>query len=931
MNESKESIDELLRLAQHEQALGAASRLIRLDLPESAKNLSETLVPQRVAGLESICGGIEYRIACLSARPDLSLKNLIALPAEIQFVADRGNLRRVCGIVTEARAGDYDGGLAAYHLTVRDALAVMEERTSSRIFRYQSELDIVRIMFDEWRQSNAVLANAFDYEIDPLLAARRFPLREQTMQYNESDAGFVRRLLKRRGISHYIRPGRSRQSSVDPAHDRTPAHTVVLFIDSASLPQNAAETVRYHREDATDRRDTISAWSGARKLRPGRATRHSWDYKNPDVGQFMTASASADFDQGSHGNQLARSLDDYLVESPHMGDDIEDQICLGQLRMDRHAYESKCFHGVGCVRDFCAGEYFMLTGHPEIDTHPEAERKFVITELEVTARNNLPKDLAARAERLLADDHRRDHDGRAASLLQVRFTAVRRGMPIVPAYDPRVDLPHPQLQSAIVVGPENEEVHCDALGRVKIRFPGMRKADHAHAHGAGASDGPADSAWVRVAANWAGNGPGAQRQAGTLGLPRVGTEVLVAFLGGDPDRPIILSQLFNGRSPPPAFSGVGTLPGNRHLSGTRTREIQGQRGNQLRFDDTHGQISAQLASDHGASELNLGWLAQPRADGMAEPRGEGAELRSDQAVAIRGGHGVLITADASREAEGPQLGRAGLVGLADLLRGVMDEVGRLAEHHAGDEPTGRLAELADRIRHWHGGSNVAPDAKDGAAPIVAVTAPAGIVLASPDSVAVGAEKQVTVASAGDAEVSAGRNIFVRAARGLSMFAHALGIKLVAGHGNVSVQAHQGNVEIRASGRISLVAAEGIDLQAPEIKVVAQGAQTDWVNGTITQQCVGKQVGKAAQFVHMGPGGGTPAGLDLPSTTIRTDEYLVLRHMHTREPLPRQRYIAHLEDGRTIDGVTDELGRTALAKGDALGRVRFELLPPGHAT
>jgi type VI secretion system secreted protein VgrG len=271
--------------------------------------------------------------------------------------------------------------------------------------------------------------------------------------------------------------------------------------------------------------------------------------------------------------------------------------------------------------------------------------------------------------------------------------------------------------------------------------------------------------------------------------------VLVSFLGGDPDRPIIVGQLFNQVAAPPAFSGVGDLPGNRYMSGTRTREIHGQRGNQLRFDDTRGQISAQLASDHGATELNLGWLTQPRSNGNAEPRGEGAELRSDEAVAIRGGKGLLLTAEASSGAEGPQLGRAGLVGLADLLQGVADEVGRLAEHHAEDEPTGRLAELADKLRHWHEGSNAAPGSKGGGAPIVAVTAPAGIVLASPDSLALGSEKKVTVASAGDAEVTAGRNIFVRAARSVSMFAHELGMKFIAARGNIRVQAHQGNVEI----------------------------------------------------------------------------------------------------------------------------------------
>lgn len=936
-----DSARDLLRQLLYDQPWSTANRQLRLRSAEGPLgDVLDVLLPQRIVGSEAICGGIEYRIACLADTPALPLKELIALPVEIQFVTDLGQLRSVCGIVTEARAGDSDGALSVYHLVVRDALAIMEKRTNSRIFRYQNELEIVQILCDEWRHSNAVLAGAFEYELDPLFDMAQFPPREQTMQCNESDAAFVRRLLKRRGISWYIRAGRCRTSAVNRTHDRAPAHTLVLFKDATSLRQNAAGTVRYHREDAMDGRDVITHWTGKRTLQPGKANRHSWDYKNPRAGQFMTVSGRGTIDQGSYGNELAATLDDYLVEIPHAGNDVADHQRLGQLRMSRHEFESKCFHGEGCVRDFCAGEYFVLTGHPEIDTHPPADREFVIIELQLEAHNNLPRDLAARVERLFAggrclDDSpplgQQSGDMDRPGLVQVRFTAIRRGVPVVPHFDPRVDLPHPQLQSAIVVGPSNEEVYCDALGRVKIRFPGMREADHRRAHSVGASDIQADSAWVRVASGWAGNEHGAQQQSGTLTLPRVGTEVLISFLGGDPDRPVITSQVFNQHALPPAFSGVGNLPGNRYLSGTRTREIQGQRGNQLRFDDTRSQISAQLASDHGASELNLGWLTQPRVDGKAEPRGEGAELRSDQAVAIRGREGVLITAEASCAGQGPQLARAGLIGLADMLQGVVDEVGKLAEHHSGDEATGRLAALADKIRHWHSGSNVAPDTNDGGEPIVAVTAPAGIVLASPGSVALGSEKKVTVASAGDAEVAAGRNIFVRAGRGISAFAHALGIKLVAGSGNVTVQAHNGNIEIKSAGRISLIAAKGIDLQAPEVTVVAQGAQTDWGNDSITQQCAGRHVVKAAQFVRLAPGGGTPASLNLPSTKVRTDERAVLRHEQTGEPIRNQRYIAHLDNGSTVEGVTDDKGRTSLARSDAMGNVRFEFLPdePGH--
>lgn len=902
---------DFLRVLQHELSFTTANRQLRLRMAKSAEDVDAQLLVQRIWGTETICGGIEYRVACLSHTPHLELKAFIGLPVEIQIVTDRGQLRSVCGIVTEARAGDFDGGLAVYHLVVRDALAVMEKRVNSRIFRFQSELEIIQVLFDEWRHSNAVLASAFDYELDPLFDMRNYPPREQTMQYNESDAEFIRRLLARRGISHYIRPGRSRHSPVDPAYDPTPAHTLVLFSEPRSLPENAAGTVRYHRDDATDPRDVVTSWVGARKLQPGSSTRHSWDYKNPQGTPFMTASVRGSADQGTHGNRLAATLEDYLVEVPHSANDVEDHWRLGQVSMARRDYETKCFHGQGNVREFCAGSHFTLEDHPEVDAHPPSEREFAITELEVTARNNLPKDLDECGERLLARERGLILPGaERAGLVQVRFTAVRRGIPIVPHFDPRTDLPHPQMQSAIVVGPAGEEVHCDELGRVKIRFPGMRPADHKHAHGSGASDTPADSAWVRVASGWAGNGPGSQQQCGTLGLPRVGTEVLVAFLGGDPDKPIIVSQLYNQIGTPPALSRMGELPGNRYLAGMRSREVGGQRSNQLRFDDTRGQISAQLASDHGKSELNLGWLTHPRGNGAGEPRGEGAELRSDGAVAIRGGRGLLLSAAPSPEAEGQQLARAELVGLADILEGVVTTVGKLAEQHAGDETTARLKELANKLRKLDAGANVAPGESGGGAPIVAVSAPAGIILGSPDSVAIGSEKKVNVASAGDAEISTGKHLFLRAARFVSAFGQ-LGIKLVAACGNIALQTHQGDVEIKSAGNIRLVAAGTIDLQASKVRIVGQGAQTDWGDGNIVSQSASQHVIKAAAFVRTKPGGGGPANPDFISTILHTDERIVLSHAQTGEPLPNVRYSMLLDDGSTVEGVTDGEGRSKL--------------------
>lgn len=885
--------------------LSEANRPLRLRLSHGPQVLDDVLLVKRVLGSESLCGGLEYRLQCVSTRADLPLKDFIALPVEVQLVTDKGDLRAVCGIVAQAAAGQSDGGLATYELLVRDALALMEHRTNTRVFRNRNELDITETILDEWRQNNPVLARAF--EVDWSLITGSYPAREFTMQHNESDSAFLRRLWSRRGIAWFIRPGKASQTQSQD----TSAHVLVLFDDALALQKNAADTVRFHRDAGTEQNDTVFAWSPVRTLRPGNVNRHSWDYL---AGRPMTSNAPSCINQGPMGRQFAASLDDYLIDMPHAGDDGNDYRKLGELRMKRHEYESKCFYGESSVRDLCVGQWIALSGHHEIDAHPENEREFVITRLEVDAENNLPKTLDDRIQRLFALNRWQDRSSNN-SLKQAsdergmrytnHFSCVRRGIPIVPAFDPRVDLPRPQLQSAVVVGPAGEEVHCDEHGRVKVRFPGTRQEDHIHSQGAGASDSDRDSAWVRVASTWASN------QWGTITLPRVGDEVIVDFLGGDPDKPIIVAQVYGGRTPPPSFSHIGTLPGNRYLAGIKSKEVQGTRCNQLRLDDTPGQINAQLSSQHGHSELNLGWLTHPRREGKGEARGEGAELRSDHAVAVRGAQGVLVSAAESRGAAGKLLDRAELTALVAALQDVQRQLAELSTAHYADSTDGmELKQLLGYLEQWECGSNTRSDSSgDGSRPVVAMSAPAGIAVASQHNVAIGAQTHVDIVSIGNTQLSVGKKLLARVSDSISLFAHRCGIKFIAASGKLQLQTHSDDIEATSSKRIVLTASEEIVLQAPKVRFVAHGAQVDLGSGAITQQSSGAHTIKSSQFAHVKAGGGDPPGVTLPKSDTTHDQQTVLRWIGTDEPMKNQRYRITTEDGHTFEGRTNAAGLT----------------------
>jgi type VI secretion system secreted protein VgrG len=811
--------------------LATRDRPLRLLLKGVDGADGKSLLPQRIVGGEALCGGIEFRILCVSESVTLLLKNFIGVPAELQIVTDRGQLRRICGIVTEAASGQSDGGLATYQLVMRDALSVMENKINTRVFRDMNELHIIETLVREWQKDISVLGDSFDLHIDVGLSSRQLPRRQFVMQHNESDAHFVRRLMQRRGIAWFFRAGLKAEMNSPSNRSQAPkiGHTLVMFDDSSRLDQNTSGSVRFHRDDGTEQRDAITGWSAVRVLRPGNTTLYSWDYIQPGNTPFMTTQVPSQADQGQQGNQLAAALDDYYVGSPHLGDTNHDFSDLNDIQMARHEYATKWFKGEGSVRDFAVGEWFIFEGHPEIDTHPEDERQFVILSQNIVAENNLPVEIGIRVERLFG---RNGWTGEVVAppknsnsqplRYKISFTCIRRHVRIVP---PRPAQPRPQLQTAIVVGPQNEVVWCDDLGRVKVRFSATRPEDHTHATGAGSSDSDRDSAWVRVASNWAGNGPGSNGQSGARMLPPVGTEVLIDFAGGDPDKPVIIGQMYNGSAPPPSFRREAGLPDSRYQSGLRSREVRGQRGNQLRLDDTPGQISAQLASDHGTSELNLGYLTEARDQESARARGEGAELRTSEAIALRATHGILLSAWKLLGGAGSKQSQLARDDYLELLRecGVLcTSLGNYAaDHHGMAIDTKEQEALLGRFKKWENGSNTIPNADEPREPVIALTSPAGIGFASSKAIVSYSATQIDTVSRQNLQLTAGQRFAVNAGDGISLFARSGGLNAIAHTGKLLLQSQQDDITANSAKDVQVTASDGtITISAKVILLVA---------------------------------------------------------------------------------------------------------------
>jgi len=308
--------------------------------------------------------------------------------------------------------------------------------------------------------------------------------------------------------------------------------------------------------------------------------RGSWDYKAVRVDEAASQNV---LDQGDTGRALACILDDGLIEAPHAADGQQDHLRLAHARMQAHEGRSESFEASGTVRDLAVGHWFELEGHPDMHGHDRTLREFIVTSLRQQAENNFPKALQDAIDRLLpASTWQTDVPGATDMRYRNQLTCRCRSAPLTPHYDPGLHLPSVHPITALVVGPAREEVYCDELGRIKVQLQGLQAEDHVHAQGAGTSGEDRDSAFVRVSSAWAGAGYGHDA------VPRVGMEVLIDFLGGDPDKMFVAGVLHNGINHPARFSHGGGLPGNRFLSGIKSKEIDGTRYNQLRLDDTPG-------------------------------------------------------------------------------------------------------------------------------------------------------------------------------------------------------------------------------------------------------------------------------------------------------------------------------------------------------
>lgn len=910
----------LSKLLDALSALTQAQRILKQHVAHDAPALAHHLVPYQLEGEEHICGFVRYRLQALSRSSDLPLKDLLGLPMAVTMEDGQGGRRVVSGIVCRPEKLISDGAHTLVQLELRDALSLLRLRKNRRIFRDQSVVDITAQILGEHLQANPVLAAAFRFTTSDL--HKTYPTRALSHQVGESDAAFLERLWRQEGIAWHF------TFAID---EGKPVHALVLSDDVQAFKPNPAGTVRFHRADATEATDTVVAWQAWRTLAPGASQRDQFDYKNGKVSQALDPSV---LDQGQDGSELARTLTDYHYDAAFLGAGRQHQQQMSRRRIQAHEFAAKGFRGESVVRQFACGTTFSLSQHHDVDAHALEDRTFTLTGLHVYARNNVRLD--ERLGRSLFEGWQyhapRDevdaggHDGSAteAPLYYNRFECVRSHVPIVPSFDPDVDVPRIHFISAIVANENGQELDVDELGRVSVRF--LFNHDETQLQSYGVNAELHDSARIRVMQPMAADG------FGSTFWPRNGTEVIVGFDQGHPDKALILGSPYNGAQAPAKYAHKPSTPANAPLTGIRTKEIQGQRHNHLRFSDFAGQIGVQTASDHAATQLNQGWLGTPHDEGQSQPRGEGFELTTDAAGSLRTARAMLISAFGRLRASGQQLDRQETLAVMKECTILFEELGSYAAQHEGlsvDQQAQQ--EQQTKLQNWDNGSNTKPDGADGGAPMITVTAPDGLHHNTPASVVTHAGQNVDTVAVQHIQSASGGRTIVNAGQGVSTFAQSGGIKTIAHQGDHVMQSQKGDTVIQSSLDLKLSASGGKVhiMGATEITLaVSGGAYLKLAGGNVELGGPGVITLHGSDHIWGGPASGS---VDLPQFSQGDlGRQPVIVRPTDGAPVGQAAYRITKGDGSVSQGQTNAQGQTAPLTGQAFEQFKVNFSGPDQA-
>ncbi len=366
---------------------------------------------------------------------------------------------------------------------------------------------------------------------------------EYCVQYRETDFNFVSRLMEHEGIYYFFEHEDGKHTLV--LADSISAHTSFLKYDTINFRTGRGGVATY---------EAITAWSLEQEVQPAAYSLNDFNFETPKSSLLAKSQIHAE------GSQSNFEVYDYPGEFGEQSDGTD----YSQIRIQELHSQHEIVHGVSNARGVSTGYTFTLANSPRRDQN----RKYLVT----SASYHLSGYKYGSSGK----------GGQEGELYTCQFTALDSTKPFRSA---RVT-PKPLIQgpqTAMVVGPSGEEIHTDKYGRIVVQFHWDRygKADEN------------SSCWVRVSQSaWAG------KKYGAMYIPRVGHEVIVEFLEGDPDLPIVTGRVYNADATPPY-----DLPANKTMTTLKSLSSKGGAGfNELRFEDKKGEEQVFI---HGEKNLDV--------------------------------------------------------------------------------------------------------------------------------------------------------------------------------------------------------------------------------------------------------------------------------------------------------------------------------------
>ena len=385
-----------------------------------------------------------------------------------------------------------------------------------------------------------------------------YPEWEYCVQYRETDFNFVSRLMEQEGIYYFFE------------HEEGQHKLILADSPAAHTAFGSYDTIRYHPpgHDAEEREETITGWLIEKEVQTGVYALKDFNFKKPSMPLASNSPISREHEKADF------EVFDYPgeYEEPAEGDSY------AKLRIQELQAQYEVLRGQASARGVAAGSKFALSEHPRDDQN----RPYLVTSTSI---------------QVSTGGYESGQTGEG-DYFTCNFTAIPFDQPFrAPRLTPKPMIQGPQ--TAFVVGPSGEEIHTDEFGRIKLQF-------HWDRHGKSDEN---SSCWVRVAQfAWAGE------KWGGIHIPRMGQEVIVEFLEGDPDRPIVTGRVYNAKTTVPY-----ELPANKTQSGIKSRSSKGGTDanfNEIRFEDKKGEeqvfIHAEKNQDIEVENDETHWVGHDR-------------------------------------------------------------------------------------------------------------------------------------------------------------------------------------------------------------------------------------------------------------------------------------------------------------------------------